>query len=127
MRIGKSVWHARRINDTNAEIAEYEKPVEIITRPNYLTIMPASSRGYLEMLQSGEMLQNTWIGTANGRVFDGAIKAGDVMWLDGESPIENIEETYGYGASATAEVKSVSEVNLSLYIRLERKQDQVKE
>ena len=92
MKVGKSIWHARRINDLNAEIGEYEKPTEIVTRFNYLTVMP-------------ETLYDTWTATANGRYFDGKFKAGDLMWVDGESPIESIEKKYGNGASATAEIE----------------------
>lgn len=127
MRVGKSVWHAKRINDLNAEIGEYEKPTKIVTRFNYFTVMPASSRGFMEVLKSGETLYDTWTATANGRYFDGKFKAGDLMWVDGESPIESIENEYGNGASATAEIKNVAEVNLTIAIRLERNQNQVKQ
>ena len=127
MKVGKSIWHARRINDLNAEIGEYEKPTEIVTRFNYLTVMPAVSRGFMEVLKSGETLYDTWTATANGRYFDGMFKAGDLMWVDGESPIESIEKEYGNGASANAEIKYVGEVNLTLAIRLERNQNQVKQ
>ena len=127
MRVGKSVWHARRINDLNAEVGEYEKPTEIITRFNYLTVMPTVSRGGLEVIKSGETIYDSWTVTANGRYFDGKFKAGDLMWVDGESPIESIEQEYGYGASATAEIKYVGEVNFTFAIRLERNQSQVKQ
>ena len=40
MRIGESVWLASRINETNAEILSFKKPIEITTRPNYFTVMP---------------------------------------------------------------------------------------
>jgi hypothetical protein len=49
------------------------------------------------------------------------------MWVDGESPIESIEKEYGNGASANAEIKYVGEVNLTLAIRLERNQNQVRQ
>lgn len=127
MRVGKSVWHAKRINDLNAEIGEYEKPTEIVTKFNYFTVMPASSRGFMEVLKSGETLYDTWTATANSKYFDTKFKAGDLMWVDGESPIESIENEYGNGASATAEIKNVAEVNLTIAIRLERNQNQVKQ
>lgn len=127
MRVGKSVWHARRINDLNAEIGEYEKPIKIVTRFNYLTVMPAVSRGFMEVVKSGETLYDTWTVTANGRYFDGKFKAGDLMWVDGESPIESVEKKYGNGASATAIIKNVAEVNFTIAIRLERNQNQSKQ
>lgn len=125
MRIGKSVWLANRTNEINAEIAEYSKPIKIVTRCNYFTVMPSSSGGFMEMLKSGENLYNTWNATANGMYFYGKIKVGDVFWLDGDEPISDVESKYGYGASATAEVKAVSEANYSLSIKLERRQNQM--
>lgn len=125
MKFGKKVWHAKRISDYNAEIADYSKPYEIITRPNYFTVMQATTRGYLEIMKYGETAQNTWTVIANGNVFDDEFKAGDVMWVDGAYPIEEIEEKYGYGASANAIVKNVAECNLTISITLERNQNQV--
>ena len=129
MRVGKSVWHARRINDLNAEIGEYEKPTEIVTRFNYLTVMPAVSRGFMEVIKSGETLYDTWTATANGRYFDGKFKEGDLMWLDGEQPPMDTEldELYGYNESATAVIVNVAEVNQTIAIRLERNQNKIKQ
>ena len=125
MRIGKSVWLARRKNETNAETLSYDNPIEIVTRPNCFTVMPASSGNYMEVIKSGENLYNTWLATANDK-YNFNIKVGDLMWLDGEKPIAEIENEYGVGSSATAEVKSVSYGNVSTVIRLERNQRQVK-
>lgn len=126
MRIGKKVWHAKRINDFNEETAEYEEPVFYVTRTNYLTVMPAISRGFMEVMKYGEDLENTWTVIANGKAFDGVFHEGDVLWVDDESPIENIEEQYGHGASANAIVKNVSEVNLTINITLTRNKEQTK-
>lgn len=126
MKFGKSVWYANRINDYNAEIAEYETPIEIITRPNYFTVMQATTRGYLEVEKYGEMAENTWTVIANGMAFAGKIKKGAVMWVDGETPIGNpLEKTYGNGSTANAVVKNVAEVNNTISITLERNQEQV--
>ena len=131
MKVGKSIWHARRINDLNAEIGEYEKPTEIVTRFNYLTVMPAVSRGFMEVIKSGETLYDTWTATANGRYFDGKFKAGDLMWVDGESPYSEqnaqLEEEYGYGATANAVIKNAVPVNYTISLTLERNQNQVKQ
>lgn len=125
MKFGKSVWHARRINDFNAEIAKYDTPTEIVTRPNYFTVMQATTRGFLEIMKYGEAAQNYWTIIANESAFSGKIKPGDVMWVDGERPIENIEEMYGNGASANAIVKNVAEVNCTISITLEQNQNQI--
>ena len=124
MRIGKSVWLSKRKDDINATTPEYEEPIEIVTRANYFTLMPASTGGFMEMVKSGENLYNTWVAVANSRHFDGVIKAGDLMWVDGESPIQEVEAEYGFGTSATAVVVNVAEANLYITIRLERNQKQ---
>lgn len=126
MRFGKSVWYANRISEFNAEIVKYETPVEISTRPNYFTVMQAVTRGYMEVEKYGEMAENTWTVIANARAFDGKIKKGAVMWVDGESPIDNpLEKLYGNGCTANAVVKNVAEVNNTISITLERNQEQV--
>lgn len=151
MRIGKSVYLSSRIDIENAETPTYENPIEIVTRPNYFTVMPSNARNDMEVLKSGETIYKTWIATANNKYFekkaefllgftplgegvfadkinfgDYTIKVGDLMWVDGEEPIEDIENEYGVGSSATAEVKSISKGNLITVIRLERNQRQVK-
>lgn len=130
MKVGKSVWYANRINEPNAETEHFEKPIEVITAWNYFTVMPAVSRGYMETMKYGERLLDTWTVIANAKEFGGKIKAGDVMWVDGESPytVRNaeLEEEYGYGCTANAVVKSAVEVNYTLNITLERNQKQVK-
>ena len=125
MRIGNSVWHASRINVENAEIPEFAEPTEIRTRCNFLTVMPATSRGFMEVMKYGEDIDSTWTAIANDRVFHGKIKEGDLFWLDGEKPIPELESKYGNGATATAVVKSVSYVNLTIAITLTRNKDKV--
>lgn len=126
MRIGDSVWYAKRIENPNAEIPKYEKPIEIVTRTNYLTIMPASSRGGLEVLKFGEAIFNTWTGIANARYFNGEFKEGDLFWVDGHKPIEAIESKYGNGASANAVIKSALPVNLTINLILSENQERIK-
>jgi hypothetical protein len=123
MRIGGCVWHSKRISDNNAEIAEYDFPKEYITRPNYLTIMPAISRGYMEVAKYGEDLENTWTVIANRNAFDGVFKVGDILWVDGETPFDENKEDYAYGETANAIVKSVSEVNHTINITLTRNKE----
>lgn len=125
MRIGEKIWHSKRKDIKNAEIAEFEKPVEYVTRANCLTCMPMTSRGGIQMLQYGETAVNYWTIIANARYFNGVFKEGDKMWVDGHKPIESIEKEYGYGASANAIVKNVAQVNLSLTILIEKNQSQV--
>ena len=127
MRVGDNVWHSSRINESNAEISEYNKPTEIKTRFAYFTVMPATSRGFLEVMKYGEDVDSTWTAIANARAFQGKIKVGDLFWLDGEKPIPELEAEYGNGATATAVVKSVSYVNLSIAITLTRNKEQVKQ
>jgi hypothetical protein len=127
MRVGESIWHSARINADNAEIAEFSEPTEIRTRFNYFTVMPATSRGFMEVMKYGEDIDSTWTAIANDRAFHGKIKEGDLFWLDGEQPIPKLEAKYGNGATATAVVKSVAYVNLTIAITLTRNKDQVKQ
>ncbi len=127
MRIGQSIWYSSRIDEPNAEIARYEEPIEIKTRFNYFTVMPATSRGFMEVMKYGEDIDNTWTAIANAKYFEGKIKEGDLFWLDGEKPIPEVESEYGNGTSATAVVKSCVSVNLTLSITLTRNKNQAKE
>ena len=127
MRVGQSVWIARRKDLPNAEIAEYDQPIEHITRFNYLTIMPASSRGFLERTQHGEEVFNRWTGVANGNAFNDKIAEGDVMWVDGAKPDKALEDKYGYGCTANAIVISALPVNHTISLVLETNREQVKE
>ena len=125
MRVGDSVWHASRINEDNAEISDFAKPTKIVTRFNYFTVMPASSRGFMQVMRYGEDIDSTWVAIANDQAFNGKIKVGDLFWLDGESPIAELEEQYGNGSTATAVVKSVDYVNYYISITLTRNKDKV--
>ena len=127
MRVGESIWHSARINKANAEISEFANPTEIRTRFNYFSVMPATSRGFMEVMKYGEDVDSTWVAIANDRSFHGKINVGDLFWLDGEKPIPELEAEYGNGATATAVVKSVSYVNLYISITLTRNKDQVKQ
>ena len=127
MRVGESVWHSARINLDNAEVAEYGNPTEIRTRFKYFSVMPATSRGYMEMIKYGEDLSNTWTAIAIDRAFHGKINVGDLFWLDGEKPIPELEEEYGIGSTATAIVKSVDYVNFTIAITLTRNKEQIKQ
>ena len=125
MRVGYSVWHSSRISGYNATIDKYSEPKEIRTAFNYLTVMPATSRGYMAVMTYGEDIENTWTAIANNRAFGGKIKEGDLFWLDGEQPKAELEEQYGNGATATAVVKSVEYVNHFITITLTRNKEQV--
>ena len=126
MKLGGVIWHSSRINEENAEIAEFAAPQAIRTRANYFSVMPATSRGFLEVMQYGEDLDSTWTAIANDRPFHGKVKEGDLFWLDGEKPIPELEEDYGIGATATAVVKNVAYVNHTISITLTRNKEQVK-
>lgn len=123
MEFGQKVWYSNRKPISNAKIPHYDTPVEIITKANYFSVMPASSRGYLAVLRYGETLDKTWTAIANARFFNGKIKRGDLMWVDGEKPIKEYEEKFGNGTTANAVVKDVSVVNHTISIVLEVNQN----
>lgn len=126
MRIGSKVWLSSRIENPNATMPSYEEPIEITTRPNYFTVMSAVSGGYVEVAKHGETIYETWNVVANGLWFSGKIKQGDLMWVDGCKPIDEIEQENGIGSSANAVVDSVSEGNIMITIVLKKNQRQVK-
>lgn len=126
MRFGSKVWLSRRIEIPNATMPSYEEPIEIVTRPNYFTVMSAVGGGYVEVMKHGETIYDTWNVVANANVFSGKIKQGDLMWVDGQEPIEEIEIENGIGSSANAVVNSVSEGNISLSIVLKTNHNKVK-
>lgn len=125
MRVGEIVWHSSRINADNAEIADFAEPTKIRTQFNYFTVMPATSRGFMEVMKYGEDIDSTWTVIANDQAFHGKIKEGDLFWLDGDKPIPELEAEYGNGATATAVVKSVAYINLFIAITLTRNKDKV--
>ena len=127
MRVGEAVWHSARISGNNAEINTFDTPTKIHTRFNYLTVIPASSRGYMEVMKYGEDIDSTWTVIANDRAFHGKINEGDKFWVDGAEPIPEIEEQYGNGATANAVVKSVAYVNLYITITLTRNKEQIEQ
>ncbi len=128
MKVGKKVWYAKRKEILNAEIAEYEEPIEITTAFMYFTVMKGVSRGYFFTIQPyGEALENIWTAIAYDNVFEYEVKEGDLFWIDGEEPIAELEEKYGNGATATAVVKNVAQVNFTTGIILERNQNQVRQ
>lgn len=128
MRVGQSIWHSARTDADNSEISKYANPTEIRTRFNYFTVMPATSRGYAEVMKYGEDVDNTWTAIANDQAFHGKINVGDLFWLDGEKPpkANQITDDYGYAQSATSVVKNVAYNNLTISITLTRNKEQVK-
>lgn len=124
MRVGDMVWHASRQEIPNATKRTYDSPTQIKTRYNYLTIMAA--RGYVQVMKYGEDIDNTWIGIASMKAFSDKIKEGDLFWVDGAYPNEELEKKYGNGASANAVVKSVAQGNHCLEITLQRNKNQLK-
>lgn len=126
MKIGAELWYAKRINQDNATIQRYYEPEKLVTRNNYLTVMPASTRGLAEVMKYGETLNNTWTAIANANFFDGKFDVGDVFYLDGHTPNIELENRYGYGCTANAVVKNVSYGQRVIHLTLVVNQKQVK-
>lgn len=127
MRVGEKIWHAVRTSTDNEEIPTYGMPTQITTGFNKISVMQATSRGYLELMKYGEKAFDIWTVIANARIYPNTFHEGDVLWVDGEQPIASVEQTYGNGASANAIITSVSTVNKTISITLERNQRQVKQ
>lgn len=127
MKDHKTIWYASRTSEDNAEVQTYSEPKSITTRFNYFSIMPASSRGFGEIMKYGETLNQTWTAIANANYFTDMFKLGDVFYIDGHHPNTELEELYGFGSTANAVVKNVSYVRNTIGITLEVNQAQVKQ
>lgn len=127
MKDHKTIWYCKRVIGDNAETPSFSEPQSITTRFNYFSVMPASSRGFAEVMKYGETLNQTWTCIANANYFDGKFDIGDVFYIDGQEPNEELEQIYGYGATANAVVKNVSYVRNTISIVLEVNQAEVKE
>ena len=119
MKLGDSVWLCNRTSEEGADIITYADPIEIKTRFGYLTIQPTrvalnNMAGFYTTEEYGEHLSNGWNMIANCSLFEGKIKPGDVMFVDGRTPIEG--KPNGYGANAI--VTSVREQNKVIYYTL---------
>ena len=126
MRFGGKVYHAPRVYDANATLPTYQTPHCYVTRANYLSVMSATSRGFMEVMKYGEDLENTWTVIANARAFEGVFKEGDAMWVDGCAPDKELEEEYGCGSTANAIVRGVVCVNNTISITLTRNKGQTR-
>lgn len=91
MRVGETIWYAKKDDKPNQEVASYSRPKKIVTRWNYFTVMPASSRGLAKMMQFGEKVDSVWTAIANYQAFKDNFSIGDVFWIDGASPLNKDE------------------------------------
>jgi hypothetical protein len=125
MDFWEEVWYCNRDNETASEEPTYNEPKKIITRPNYFSVMPAEAGGYLQLLKHGETIFETWIVCVNSKIFPNILQEGDLLWVDGEKPNQELEQLYGNGATANAVVSSVSKGRFATTITLKRNQRQV--
>lgn len=124
MKMMTKIWHSKRVSKKNAQTPIYKLPTDYILRANFLTVMPANSRGYAEVLKYGETLDDTWTMVANNTFFSNVFNVGDILWVDGAEPNNAIETQYGNGASGNAIVKNVAYDNFCIRITLVRNQSQ---
>lgn len=124
MKMMTKIWHSKRVSKKNAQTPIYKLPTDYILRANFLTVMPANSRGYAEVLKYGETLDDTWTMVANNTFFSNVFNVGDILWVDGVEPNNAIETQYGNGASGNAIVKNVAYDNFCIRITLVRNQSQ---
>lgn len=127
MKDHKTIWYCKRTSGDNAETPSFSAPISINTRFNYFSVMPASSRGFSEVMKYGETLNNTWVCIANANCFDGEFSVGDLFYIDGHSPNIELEQKYGFGASANAVVENVAYVRNTISVTLIVNQAQVKQ
>lgn len=127
MKFGSTIWYANRVIENNAIVDKFSEPKSIILRPNYFTVMPATTRGYAEVMKYGEAVFKTWTAIANAKAFEGNIRVGDVFYIEGHAPDEELEAQYGFGTTANAVVKNVAMGNFTISITLEVNQEQIEQ
>jgi hypothetical protein len=116
MKIGQSIWHCKRLYETEEGIIVYDEPKEYKLNFNYLTINSAS--GYLATLQYGEKLSKVWNMKALKLAFENVFSEGDVLYVEGNAP--NIDKNYVNGDGANALITAILNHYISLSITLER-------
>lgn len=115
MRMGKTIWHCKRISPPDSEVRVFDEPKPYTLSFGRLNLQPAS--GYTSTVLYGERIMERWTLLANSRFFEGVFAEGDLLYIDDAFP--NIDdENYVNGDGANAVVDSVREQNLRLRIML---------
>lgn len=117
MKMGKTIWHCKRISPDDSDIKAYDSPDPHRLRFGHLSLQPAS--GYKNTILFGEQIQKTWIMIANQAEFQGIFHEGDLLYVDGNTP--NLSDSdYENGDGANAVIDSVREQNRAIYIVLKK-------
>ncbi len=114
MRLGQPIYHCKRTSDEEDDLITYSSPIKYTTRFGFINVQPAS--GYTDTVQYGESITKIWNGSANLDIFNGQITEGDVFYLDGDTPDQNLPN----GENATALCTSVRPQNRIIRFTLER-------
>lgn len=125
MRMNQVIYHAKKIDISNADLTQYESPTQILTQPNYFTIEKASSSGGLAIMQFGSQVNSVWNAVANSLFFKDEFKVGDLFWIEGEEPIESLEMELGIGSTANAVVTNVNDQGRTIVLTLSINKEQV--
>lgn len=121
MKIGGVVYHCARTSAEGDDIITYADPVAYKTRFNYLTVQPTrvalnNMAGFYTTEDFGEHTANGWNMIANYGVFEDVFKPGDLMYVDGATPVEGAEN----GVGANALITSVREQNKAIFYTLNK-------
>lgn len=125
MRMNQVIYHAKKIDISNADLTQYESPTQILTQTNYFTIEKASSSGGLAIMQFGSQVNSVWNAVANSLFFKDEFKVGDLFWIEGEEPIESLEMELGIGSTANAVVTNVTDQGRTIVLTLSINKEQV--
>ena len=120
MRNGSKVYYCSRISDPQDDVEKFDKPVEYVLRPGFLTIQPAG--GYMDFQSFGEFINITHNGYATPyEKWIGVFKEGDRFYLNKvpKGFIENKEPEDGWGIDADAKITAVKGQNLSVRLTIQ--------
>ena len=108
MKLGDTIYYCKKKKD---EVEEYEKPIPIVLRFNYFTLMPASE--YSDVVIYGEDINTRYRAYAKFCIWGKTFNKGDKLYIDYAKP-SNDEQ---YGQNANAEITAVMYDNL--FVKLE--------
>lgn len=110
MRFNETIYYCKKKDG----IEEYEKPIAIILRRNYFSLMPNTS--FRDTKIYGEEIKKRYVAYANYHIWGKTFKEGDRLYIDNLKPNENEEN----GKNANAIIDGVSYDNLFIKLNIKK-------
>lgn len=120
MKVGTTIYHCKRISESNSEVEIFDKPIKYVLRPNHLTIQPNSGSIYQEVFGEFKDYSQKMCAIPY-EMWDNQIKEGDRFYLEvTPKDLQSLEEPdEGWGYDADYKVVRVANQNRAIYYALE--------